>query len=489
MSSSQEPGVSVRVRAAVSAMLVFVSGQSVACHAFVASEGGEQPPCAAPAGSKPYLLGLSRSDRRALLTMAQRGVAVVRAEDAACGLRLEMVDGCWAPGRYVYRAEASRTTVHIRRAIDVPATLPLAPQNYQRLAADIGGLELQVLQAGRLVAPPYARLGRRVLEGRRLACSNATHVVVGLAVGAYGAVAAPTELFGKMADIVFSVPKGRGLKDIERQGQWGACEQASATRRRTDGCTVPLRADLVPLRPPSPPTGRVEFDAGRFIRGTNIGEARPEHEVQLSAFNIDSIEVSAGQYERCVEAGRCTKAGRGRMCNGGRPSRTTHPINCVSWYQARDYCRSIGRRLPTEAEWERAARSSAPGPYPWGADWPPPDGSVNLVDEVATESHPEWAVAPNFVDGFAETAPVGLLAPDQKMRDLGGNVMEWTNDYFAPYQAGLQVDPRGPSEGELKVVRGGSFGHGEASEFFRTKRRAYRPDRASAHIGFRCAGP
>jgi formylglycine-generating enzyme required for sulfatase activity len=232
----------------------------------------------------------------------------------------------------------------------------------------------------------------------------------------------------------------------------------------------------------------IAIPAGAFRMG-NAKERRgdgPQHEVELGAFSIDRAEVTVAAYAICVAAGACTPAATGRFCNAGQKGREDHPINCVTWKQAEAYCSFVKKRLPTEAEWERAARGTDGRRFAWGDAWPPPKGAGNFSDRAAREAEPEWHVVPDFDDGHAQTAPV---APKDGLTDFAGNVQEWVADWYdaRTYPRRKRSDPKGPAAGKARVVRGGSFGHARPEDLEVTNRGFYFEDYESAHIGFRCA--
>jgi formylglycine-generating enzyme required for sulfatase activity len=177
----------------------------------------------------------------------------------------------------------------------------------------------------------------------------------------------------------------------------------------------PRRA-TTPL-PVAPTIDRVLVPAGAFAMGTDAGgepDERPRHVVTLRAFRIDRVEVSREQYARCVRAGRCTEA-------WARPGWTDRraPVTSVSWFMAGAYCRWAGGRLPTEPEWEKAARGTDERQYPWGNDRPTAARAVfgqrmNLGQPAPVGTHPTGA------------SPYGAL-------DLAGNVWESTASVYDPY--------------------------------------------------------
>jgi formylglycine-generating enzyme required for sulfatase activity len=191
----------------------------------------------------------------------------------------------------------------------------------------------------------------------------------------------------------------------------------------------------------------VYVPAGEFEMGSTEGGdvEQPVHTVALDGFWIDQTEVSNGQYALCVEAGACEPpAERGlyiRDPHYGDSAYDDYPVSHVSWYQAMAYCEWAGARLPTEAEWEYAARGSDGHTYPWGSSAPDCDkanygGTDGCVGDVtAVGSYPagaSWCGA----------------------EDMVGNVWEWVADWYGPYPSGRQVNPTGPSSGVARVLRG-----------------------------------
>lgn len=219
----------------------------------------------------------------------------------------------------------------------------------------------------------------------------------------------------------------------------------------------------------------VRVPEGFFLRGSPPGvgldDERPQRKLWLDAFDIDRTEVTVAAYQRCVaakacEPPRCTKDGQHPQ------SRPTHPVVCVRWHDAKAYCAFAGKRLPSEAEWEKAARGEKAQRYPWG-------------DEAPSCERARY-------QGCGEgTVPVGSLAAGASpygALDLAGNVWEWTADWHHPdyYAIGPEKNPPGPFEGDKKVVRGGA--HSYSVELVDAASRTYdKPDRAFDHVGFRCA--
>ena len=205
------------------------------------------------------------------------------------------------------------------------------------------------------------------------------------------------------------------------------------------------------------------------------------HRVTLSAFWLDRMEVTVGDYARCAAAGRCRALPLGEGAR--RFDRDRFPASLVTWDEARAYCEFRGARLPTEAEFERAARGLVGRRFPWG----------DLYNAHASNHGRLAWQATDASDGFAELAPVGSFAAGRTPEgflDLAGNVSEWVADRYAPeYDEADAVDPQGPSianSAPARVVRGGSYR--SAAPWLRGAARE--PEEAGTRrpwIGFRCA--
>ena len=202
------------------------------------------------------------------------------------------------------------------------------------------------------------------------------------------------------------------------------------------------------------------------------------HEVFLSDYWLDRTEVTVARYRRCVVAGRCAPP---PYADGAeRFDRPELPVVLVTWSEAARFCAWAGGRLPTEAEWERAARGLGGRRYPWGNVYNPflaNHGAFALEDLDGR-------------DGFLELAPVGSFPggrTPEGIDDLAGNVKEWVADWFAPeYPMADAADPLGPDQGDARVVRGGGYVHGRAWLRSATRDRE-RPAERAPWLGFRCA--
>jgi formylglycine-generating enzyme required for sulfatase activity len=233
---------------------------------------------------------------------------------------------------------------------------------------------------------------------------------------------------------------------------------------------------------------QVYIPAGEFSMGLDGGNdnEKPMHTVYLDEYWIDQTEVTNAQYALCVAAGDCEKP----MDLELQPSSlfidkklADHPVVFVDWNQAKAYCTWAERRLPTEAEWERAARGTDGRIYPWGVDF---DGTkVNYCDVNCWGS---WKDSSNN-DGYGTTSPVGSFpdgASPYGALDMAGNAYEWVLDWFSLYTSEYQNNPIGPVSGNEHVLRGGSWG--DDRHHLRTVIRTDEPsDFRRDFIGFRCA--
>jgi formylglycine-generating enzyme required for sulfatase activity len=224
----------------------------------------------------------------------------------------------------------------------------------------------------------------------------------------------------------------------------------------------------------SGPVGMVFIAGGSFWMGNNAGvyNEKPMRRVKLSAYWIDRYEVSVGDYLQCVKAEHCKPAGKKHGCNGHHADRLNHPINCVNWFDARRYCAWKGKRLPTEAQWEKAARGKTPQLYPWGHDSP----SCNLANYRSCQ--------------IGGTTPVGSKAKGRSpygLYDMAGNVWEWLRDRFDPqfYQKGPVQDPFSKSGAQTRVIRGGSWDD-PPDRIHSTFRADFWPYNRANTVGFRC---
>jgi serine/threonine-protein kinase len=290
--------------------------------------------------------------------------------------------------------------------------------------------------------------------------------------------------------------------------------------------TLALTATLAPVEPTLAPTAtsapvdaapamgstrvsevdqmeQVFVPAGEFLLGALTTDMQAKHTVEggraypespqqilyLDAFWIDKYEVTTSQYKLCVEAGACRRPyvdySETRPYYYGNPEFADYPVIYVSWVMANEYCAWAGRRLPTEAEWEKAARGTDGRIYPWGND--PIDGEKANFCDINCTSRTDGTQA--FDDGWADTAPVGSYpagASPYGALDMAGNVWEWTSTIIQDY-------PYDPNDGREdlsapgeRVWRGGPWSNGL---WWQRSTLRYRSITSYwyVNLGFRCA--
>ncbi len=230
----------------------------------------------------------------------------------------------------------------------------------------------------------------------------------------------------------------------------------------------------------------VYVPSGEFMMGSVAGDPLadedefPNHPIYLTAFWIDRTEIANIQYQLCVADGVCSLA----RTQGRRFEGDYQPVVGVDWFQAEAYCRWAGGRLPTEAEWEKAARGVDGRRYPWGNDF---EGSrLNFCDQNCIADWRDFEAD----DGYPYTAPVGSYADGASpygALDMSGNVWEWTADWYAAdyYSRSPYDDPPGPTTGQQRVIRGGSWLY-YGKNLRAAKRHKDLPSYRYDNIGFRC---
>jgi formylglycine-generating enzyme required for sulfatase activity len=266
-------------------------------------------------------------------------------------------------------------------------------------------------------------------------------------------------------------------------GNWST--SASST---SDGSATNTAPETETETGDEPGPSLVEIPGATFLMGCGVDDAHcdddnAEHEVTVSSFSLERTEVSAGAYRACVDAGSCTSTPNDPNCNLATPGRDAYPINCVTWQQAVDYCTFVGRRLPTEAEWELAAAGPDNRTFPWGfaeascmyAHMFQPNGGMGGYGCLSNLT----ARVENYEDGASID---GVL-------QLAGNVDEWVSDWYGVdyYASGETMDPQGPADGTGKVNRGGDFLDASPLNLRVFERRQNPPDEVVYERGFRCA--
>jgi formylglycine-generating enzyme required for sulfatase activity len=208
---------------------------------------------------------------------------------------------------------------------------------------------------------------------------------------------------------------------------------------------------------------------GTFTMGSSDTDARNDetpHRAEVGTFCMDPIEVTVQMYAAHASG---SAVNPDFWCNWGKTGRENHPINCVNWDEATKYCEAVGKRLPTEQEWEYAARGGAEQrKYPWGPEAP-------------SSSNACW----EHGDGTCgvESYPAGAFG----LYDIAGNVWEWVQDWYGPYPTSVSKNYAGPPGGSDRVKRGGSWFIGIASTLRGSIRGYFTPTDRDFNLGFRCA--
>jgi len=223
------------------------------------------------------------------------------------------------------------------------------------------------------------------------------------------------------------------------------------------------------------PAGEFEMGSTESNPCAHLDEF-PQHSVFLDAYWIDQTPVTKAQYQRCVDEGLCELPA---SCGWGEVTydeeKNDHPVVCVTWDEARNYCKWTGGRLPSEAEWEKAARGDDGRGYPWGEEF----------DESKCNS------SESGIDG---TTPVRFYSPEGDspygLADMAGNVWEWVIDWYDIdyYAKASSQNPTGPAAGDRKALRGGSW-YGDLCNARTTYRYYDVPYGRGPGVGFRCVWP
>jgi formylglycine-generating enzyme required for sulfatase activity len=355
-----------------------------------------------------------------------------------------------------------------------------------RLANGVWGYSKQVLVAGYTPPPVGELLVHFVSEGKSV--EKATFAV--------------TDATGKAvqaeSDKRLALRSGP-VRIVGEVKPYAPFEKAAEVKKDT------LETVTIDLGKLPPPPGMVEIPAGSFLMGSNDGDAdeKPVHRVTLPTYYFDQYEVTMDDYQKCVRAGRCSSLEKtvkyegyseedvkkwSPFCNVNQRGKGRHPVNCVDWSQAAAYCKWAGKRLPTEEEWEYAARGTDGRKYPWGNE-APRAGLLNAcgsecIEMSKTKGFDGWKSMYSGNDGWEMTAPVGSVKGDKSpfgVMDLGGNVTEWVQDWYR--------DSYQKSDGPTKKrsLRGASWLLFSPSFARAPNRIRDSPGNRNSFVGFRCA--
>jgi formylglycine-generating enzyme required for sulfatase activity len=245
-------------------------------------------------------------------------------------------------------------------------------------------------------------------------------------------------------------------------------------------CTPECTFEVIGCVPP----GMIYIPAGEFEMGSDafFDDERPARQVQLDAFYIDANAVTKDDYSACVSAGDCLVPTPGIDCNWEIAGRLDHPINCVTWDDANAYCEWAGgvieKRLPTEAEWEKAARGDDARLWPWGGAPLPACTHVVMNEGLGGGC------------GVYHSLPVGSRPKGDSpygVHDMAGGIWNWVADWYSVYDVGVTENPTGPQNGTYRIIRGGGWDTEDINWFRTSARNPQATTMGNRNIGFRCA--
>jgi formylglycine-generating enzyme required for sulfatase activity len=433
------------------------------------------------------LFGWDPGSRGKIATNAEEGAAVVHFEQRGCEIAIRVLDCTVANARYAYQPYSEVQRKIARDELDLYARFPVAAAHLRARVGGGRGLRADYRLVGIDKIGIQSSVGRGDLRGP--GCAEATHLVSKIyrgsfAIGSasFAELEAKGELFGGGA--------AQRIEVFDSAGTVEACQQALQSQKRTAYCDAPLRLELraiegVESAPPPPataaspapargacPAGMVAIPSGTFSLGSTDAEReRPVHSVLLHDYCLDETEVTVRAYAGCVRAGTCRAPATDALCNAPGTGKDEHPQNCVAWTDASAYCHHAGKRLPTEAEWENAARGGVEKrAFPWGST--PPAAQSACWDR--------WARRAGTCR--VKSSPAGAYG----LSDMAGNVWEWVADWYGPYPGG-SADWEGPATGSRRVFRGGAWDT-EVPGFLRGAHRDENvPEVQNPNLGLRCA--
>jgi formylglycine-generating enzyme required for sulfatase activity len=428
--------------------------------------------------AKPLIVEWPSADRGELEAQAHnRGLVVVRYQ----GCEMQVLDHCTTTVKYSYSSiTRKKDRVVMRDADDLYANVPVGAAKLEAKLEKSGELDVDMTMVGRWEADRSA-VRSDELQG---SCDGATHVVSALTVGAFTFTAGADATVGGGATLLGAGGGGQSTskrETLNADGDVGACEKSTPDDKTPPpNCGAMLRVEVVPLVGAQPATASASGSNGScpegmaFLPGGTFTMGDRKDNVTVQPFCMDVTEVTVGAYAVCAKSGQCSPAATAAdwpnisdaertkwspYCNGSRTDRSDHPVNCVDWAQSATYCHALGKRLPTEEEWEWAARGGSQGRvYPWG--------------NAAPDFQLCWGGMRNR-DGTCAVGsfPAGDAAGG--IHDLSGNVWEWTASDF---------------DASTRVQRGGSWLPWLGASSVRAAFRMGAPTGGrNVNLGFRCA--
>jgi formylglycine-generating enzyme required for sulfatase activity len=457
----------------------------------------EDLPCTgARLPAEPDLVGLDSSARAAFDAARQGGIVVVHYTGHGCDIRLDVLTSCAATGTYAFSPYASTGSIVAHGLPELYTSLPLGASRLSSRWKNSPALRVDTMVIGAYGIKLPAAFHAEDLQGD---CMGATHVVGKIYVGAFAIATGDTAALEARPSLFAAAganaPGSPAV--VQREGSTRACEEAQEKGTSSPTCDVPLRLGLVPITPSAPGAlvgcagdggcgdaapvvvdastpaaeggasrGMVHIAGGSFTMGPRtripIANDPMRHTVTVAPFDIDTDLVTVSEYAHCVAEGMCTTPKADQpTCNFGHADRQDHPMNCVDHRQASAYCHAKNERLPTEEEWEFAARGGAEErTYPWG------------------NAEPAQQLCWSGITKRDGTCPVGSFAAGAfGLHDMAGNVWQWTGSVFSPERK------------DARVCRGGGWSDARALDFRGAYRDAHAPTNRDSDLGFRCAGP
>lgn len=425
----------------------------------------------------PSLMTWNHRQRDDLGRLRKEGTVVVRYSTKGCDVELQVLDQCRGPAKYSYEPGWGHKSRSARNQNEIQTEFPLGAAQLSGKLATGREVRADFVTTGTVSLPD--QVSRAQLAGKD--CDKATHYIARLTLGGFTLKTGNSESLAAGAYFLnagASGGKSSAVTTEDEQGNPAACEKAKRTGLETPDCVVPLYALLVALDEPVPGIVWVPFPGGTYEMGNDaMADEGPVHKVSVEAFSLSRSEITNAQWNACVKAGACRRP-RYNDADCWKPPAAKwadfqvddHPVVCVNWAEANGFAQWAGRRLPSEAEWEYAARNGGQRiKYPWG-------------DQAATCTR---AVMDNGREGCGanSTAAVCSKDPVNYLCDMAGNAWEWLADWYEPYEAKARIAPN-EAGARFRVDRGGSWTN--VADHLRTTYRRYtNPEFRFANGGFR----